>query len=172
MHIVLMMYIPWWCKQKKKKSELQNSSCAAFQSSMLILSAWNPADCVHIPPVSTVFHLSLSLSLSPSQWRDGVVGHHHLAFCFWVCSLQIAKNRATQYSLSHLSLGITSRRLRQRECGAGREIDCKALLTHVFCKWIRQTHSLFLTLFSFFLFVFVASFSGLCLHIPLGHNLF
>jgi hypothetical protein len=42
----------------------------------------------------------------------------------------------------------------------------------VFCKWIRQTHSLFLTLFSFFLIVFVASFSGLCLHIPLDHNLF
>jgi hypothetical protein len=80
---------------KRKKSELQYSSSAAFQSSMLILSASNPADCVHIPPVSTVFHLSLSLSLSPSQWRDGVVGHHHVAFCFWVCSLQIAKNRAT-----------------------------------------------------------------------------
>ncbi len=157
---------------KKKKSELQYSSSAAFQSSMLILSACNPADCVHIPPVSTVFHLSLSLSLSPSQCRDGVVGHHHLAFRFWVYSLQIAKNRATQYSLS-LSPWVLLAAGSDRESAArGGRLIARRYLRMCFVSESDKPILSFSLFFSFFLIVFVASFSGLCLHIPLGHNLF
>jgi hypothetical protein len=144
---------------------------------MLILSPCNPADWVHIPPVSTVFHLYLSLSLSLylSLLVNAVMELLAIiilpfAFGFVLCRSPKTEPPNILFPISPwVLLAAGSDR---KSAARGGRLIARRYLRMCFVSESDKPILSFSLFFSFFLIVFVASFSGLCLHIPLGHNLF
>ncbi len=161
--------------QAKKESLSCNTLAAPHSNPQCssCLPAIRPTGYIFL--LSAQFFISLSLSLSLSLLVNAVMELLAIiilpfAFGFVLCRSPKTEPPNILFPISPWVL-LAAGSDRESAARGGRLI-ARRYLRMCFVSESDKPILSFSLLFSFFLIVFVASFSGLCLHVPLGHNLF